>query len=130
MKQRFRYDRSKSPAAPILPVRIGVTAGRREAALAAIVDTGADISVIPAALAKDLHLPVVGEVTVRGLIGSERVPLYGTEIEVAGVGVPVQVAGMGAHTLVGRDVLNRWTLVLRGPQEALEIESGGADGSS
>ncbi len=49
----------------------------------------------PATLASDLRLPVIGEVMVRGVTGSERVSLYGVELEVAGIRVPVQVAGMG-----------------------------------
>lgn len=122
MTQQFPYDRTKSPPAPILPVRVTVTGGRADAVLAAIIDTGADISVIPARLARDLRLPVVGEVMVHGVTGSERVSLFGVELEVAGINVPVQAAGMGTHTLIGRDVINRWTLLFRGPKEMLELE--------
>ncbi len=124
MTQRFRYDRTRSPAAPILPIRVGVAGRQAEAVSAALVDTGAEISVIPARLAKDLRLPVIGEVTVGGVTGAERVVLYGVELEVAGVKVPAQAAGMGSHTLLGRDVINRWTLTLRGPEETLTLDTG------
>ena len=129
MKQQFRYDRTRSPAAPILPVRVGVTAGGAHAVSAALVDTGAEISVIPAQLASDLRLPVIGEVTVGGVSGADRVPLYGVELEVAGIKVQVEAAGMGFHTLIGRDVINRWTLVLRGPEETLVLEAGKTRGT-
>lgn len=90
----------------------------------AIVDTGADTSVIPVRIARDLRLPAVGEVTVGGVTGAERVSLYSVELEVAGLSVPVEAAGMGNHILIGRDVLNLWTLILRGPKETLELETG------
>ena len=92
----------------------------------ALVDTGADMSVIPVRLARDLRLPVVGELRVRGVTGSERVLLYGVELEIAGIRVPVQAAGIGTQMLVGRDVLNRWTLRFRGPEEILEVEAAAA----
>lgn len=129
MTQRFAYDRTKSPAAPILPVKIRSARGATTAA-PAIVDTGADISVLPARLARDLRLPVVGEAAVHGVTGSERVTLYSTEIEIDGISVPVEALGVGTHTLIGRDVINRWTLVLRGPQEMLELEVDTPNGVS
>ncbi len=124
MTQRFRYDRTKSPAVPILPVRVGTMAGRRGVMSTAIVDTGADTSVIPARIARDLRLPAIGQVTVGGVTGAERVSLYSVGLEVAGLSVPVEAAGMGNHILIGRDVLNQWTLILRGPKETLELETG------
>lgn len=122
----FPYDRSRTPAAPVLPVRVTGPGGQGGAASPALVDTGADMSVIPARLARELRLPVVGELRVRGVTGSERVPLYGVELEVGGMTVTVQAAAIGTHMLVGRDVLNRWTLRFRGPEEMLELEEGAA----
>jgi hypothetical protein len=43
-------------------------------------------------------------------------------MEIDGVTVTVEAVGMGTHTLIGRDVINRWTIVLRGPQQMLELE--------
>lgn len=118
----FPYDRGRTPPAPVLPVRVAGPGGGGAAATPALVDTGADMSVIPARLAKDLRLPVVGELRVRGVTGSQRVSLYGVELDVAGITVAVQAAAMGTHMLLGRDVLNRWTLRFRGPEETLELE--------
>jgi hypothetical protein len=118
---RFAYDRTQSPAAPILPIKIRAPGGKTAAA-EGILDTGSDISVLPARLARDLRLLVVGEVAVHGVTGSERVKLYTTEMEIDGVTVTVEAVGMGTHTLIGRDVINRWTIVLRGPQQMLELE--------
>ena len=126
MSQRFPYDRTKVPPAAVLPVKVAGAGGRGDAVSPALVDTGADMSVIPVRLARDLRLPVVGELRVRGVTGSERVLLYGVELEIAGIRVPVQAAGIGTQMLVGRDVLNRWTLRFRGPEETLEVETAAA----
>lgn len=128
MTKRFPYDRSRSPAAPVLPVQLGRSGGEGFAAAIALVDTGAEITVIPDRMAVELQLPVVGEVTVRGVTGSERVRIYGVELAIDGICVPTEAAGVGTHTLIGRDVINRWTVVLRGPAEMLELETETAEG--
>jgi hypothetical protein len=87
----------------------------------ALVDSGAELSVLPERLARNLRLPVLGEVTVQGVAGSRRARIYGAELEINGISLSIEVAGVGTHTLLGRDVLNRWTLVLRGPVGELEI---------
>lgn len=121
MTRRFPYDRTRSPAAPVLPVAFGRVGAPARAAAAALVDTGAELSVMPERLARSLRLPVIGEVTVQGVAGSRRARIYGAELEVNGISLAIEVAGVGTHTLLGRDVLNRWTLVLRGPEGEVEI---------
>ncbi|HXF81452.1 MAG TPA: aspartyl protease family protein [bacterium] len=123
MGRAFPYNRARTPPAPVLPVRIAGPNRSAGAAAPALVDTGADLSVIPAALARDLRLAAVGTLRVRGVTGIERVPLYAVELEVAGLAVTLPMAAIGTHLLIGRDVLNRWTLRLRGPEETLEWEA-------
>lgn len=123
MTAKFLYDVTQDPPAPVLPVRVGVSAGQWEAAVPFLVDTGADLTVIPARLARDLELPPLGEMTIEGATGrTARVPIYRAELEIGGIALPVQVAALGRETLIGRDVLNQWTLVLRGRAGELEIE--------
>ncbi len=125
MNARFQYDVKQDPPAPVVPVRVGTTGGPWEAAVPFLVDSGADISVIPVRLARELELPLMGEMMVEGATGRRtRVPIYRAELEIAGVPLSVQVAGLGRETLIGRDVLNRWTLVLRGRAGELEVETG------
>ncbi len=128
MTERFEYDRAKSPPMPVLPIKIGATAGSEDAAVVALVDTGADITLIPDRLARQLRLPAVGEVTVRGVTGARRVSIYGAELEIAGTNVAVRAAGLGTDTLIGRDVINQWTVVLRGPEQVLELEGASSGG--
>jgi len=102
-----------------------MTAGQGEAVVPFLVDTGADVTVIPARLARELDLPPVGEMMIEGATGrTARVPIFRAELEIGGIAVSVQVAALGQETLIGRDVLNQWTLVLRGRAGELEIETG------
>lgn len=128
MTRRFPYDRTRSPAAPVLPVRFGRAGAPASAAAAALVDSGAELSVMPERLARSLRLPVIGEVTVQGVAGARRARIYRAELEVNGIGLSIEVAGVGTHTLLGRDVLNRWTLILRGPAGELEIATASPRG--
>lgn len=121
MTRRFPYDRTRSPAAPVLPVTFGRPGAPARVAAVALVDSGAELSVLPERLARSLRLPVLGEVTVQGVAGSRRARIYGAELEINGISLSIEVAGVGTHTLLGRDALNRWTLVLRGPAGELEI---------
>jgi predicted aspartyl protease len=121
MTRRFPYDRTRSPAAPVLPVTFGRAGAPARAAAMALVDSGAELSVMPERLARSLRLPVLGEVTVMGVAGSRRARIYGAELEIDGLSLAIEVAGVGTQTLLGRDVLNRWTLVLRGREGELEL---------
>ena len=124
MTHRFRYDRTKSPAAPILPIRIGRPGTDPSVLVTALVDTGADATIIPQALARRLNLPVLADVGVGGSGGlSQRATVHAAFVEVAGARWPVQVIALGAESLVGRDLLNQWVVTLRGPQRVLELRT-------
>lgn len=123
---RVPYDDRRDPAAPALPIRIGPPRGDRALLLRALVDTGADATIIPEDVARGLRLPVVSFVRVRG-IGPVRLDaaVYGAEIEAAGVRRLIDVVGLGRETLLGRNVLNDWTITLRGPEKVMEISGQG-----
>ncbi|MDQ7843599.1 MAG: retroviral-like aspartic protease family protein [Armatimonadota bacterium] len=124
MKARFPYDLSRHPSIPVLPVRVGAGQGRGSSAVPAIVDTGADITVIPERLARNLRLAATGEVRIRGATGdSVRVPLYAATLSVAGSDITLPVVGLGREAILGRDIINRWTVVLRGPAGVLDVEA-------
>jgi len=73
----------------------------------------------------DLELPPLGDMMIEEAAGrTARVPIYRAEVEIGGIAMSVQVAALGYETLIGRDVLNQCTLVLRGRAGELEIETG------
>lgn len=123
---RVPYDDRRDPPAPVLPIRIGPPRGDRALLLRALVDTGADATIIPEDVARGLRLPVVSFVRVRG-IGPAPLDaaVYGAEIEAAGVRRLIDVVGLGRETLLGRNVLNDWTITLRGPEKVMEISGQG-----
>lgn len=119
----FPYDARHTPPAPVLPLRCGPPRTEPATAVAALVDSGADITVLPEGVADALDLPQIGELTVRGIGGTRRVPVYAAEVEVTGWRRLVEVVAVGDEALLGRDVLNAWVVTLDGPRQALRVES-------
>lgn len=119
----FPYDRQYDPPAPVLPLRVGPPRAEPVVAAPALMDSGADLTVLPEELVRTLRLPQIGEVTVRGVEGvARRVPVYAAEVEVAGIRRIVEVVGIRTNALLGRDVLNRMVITLNGPQQILRVE--------
>jgi predicted aspartyl protease len=103
-------------------VRLGPPHGERATAAPALVDSGADVTVLPQGLPEALGLPQVGEITVRGVGGAtHRVPVYAVEVEALGTRRIVEAAAVGGEMLVGRDLLNFWMVVLDGPRLVLRV---------
>jgi predicted aspartyl protease len=99
--------------------------------LSALVDTGADLSVLPLGLPARLRLPAVGRLAVAGVDGLARpLPLYAVEVSIDGYRVLVRAVSLGTTPLIGRDLINRITVHLHGPQAVLDVDlpRGGAAG--
>lgn len=124
MSTRVAYDTKRNPPAPILPIRIGRPGTDPSVLLTALVDTGADATIIPRALARRLNLPILAEVAIGGTGGlSQRATVHSAVVEVAGSRWPAQVIALGGEPLIGRDLLNQWVVTLKGPQRVMEIEA-------
>ena len=122
---KFEYSRDVFPPGLVLPVCISVfgETGGKEAE--AKVDTGADISVIPEQLRRDLRLLPHGFMRTRGAFDKKWklcptffVTLFinqsfSFDLEV--------VACLGKYFLIGRDVLNQIVLYANGPLESFEL---------
>jgi predicted aspartyl protease len=121
---RIPYDEIRRPPAPVLPIHVRAAGRTRAVFLTALIDSGADLTVIPVTTVEELHLPEVARIRVRGVGGtSHEVVTYSVEIETAGIVALVRVVALGDRALVGRDLLNQWTVTLRGPAKVLEIET-------
>jgi clan AA aspartic protease len=90
----------------------------------ALVDTGADISVIPQHIARQLRLPFVRRIQVFGVDGSARfATVNSVEVEIPGFQDLVEAVAFGNEALIGRDLLNRWVAHLDGPQGLLRLDA-------
>src|SRR3989449_11661064 len=68
-------------------------------------------------------LPQIGEVAVHGVGDAvRRVPVYAAELKAASWRGLVAVAGIGGESLLGRDVLNAWIVMLDGPRQTLRVK--------
>lgn len=124
MRARFQYDVQRDPPAPALPIAIGPPGGEPTLVLGALVDTGADITVIPRDTAARLRLPIIAHVRIGGVGGFTRqASIHAAVVEAASFRRNMNVIALGNEVLVGRDLLNQWNVILRGPERVLEVET-------
>jgi predicted aspartyl protease len=120
---RFRYDESLDPAGPVLTVRVASPGdGGPGVLLPALVDTGADCTLVPPGMARALRLPAVGEIWIEGVVGNaRRATVHAAALEFAGLRYLARVAAFGSEGVLGRDLLNRVLLRLDGPRRILSV---------
>jgi len=119
------YDQTQSPPAPVATVHVSdPVTGARARGLPGKLDTGADVTVLPEALLRELGSAPRGHIWVRSFDGSySRRPVYYVQMTVEGFDVPM-VRCTGADRkglLLGRNVLNRFVLTLDGKNLVFEI---------
>jgi hypothetical protein len=124
---RYRYAAEFNPAAPFVQVTLRNPAtGEQREGIPAQLDTAADRTVLPEAVALSLHLNRIGETLIGGFGGTVTVvPLYGVLLGVhtfAPRSMEVLAHPEEQWILLGRDVLNQLRSLLNGPATALEIE--------
>lgn len=117
------FDDSYDPPMPVLPVHVsGVDADGPGVLLHAVVDTGADCSVIPERTARVLRLPIVDMISVQGFAGDGKPrPIYAARLRFDGHDMLARVIAFGREPLLGRDVLNLLILQLDGPGQKLRV---------
>ena len=123
---RQRYNNDYSPPAPVLQVRfITPEWGLHTEPLQALVDTGADGTLVPVEYLRQIEASVAGESGIRSQWGERRaVNLYLVDIEVNGLLLPgMWVVGneWGKEIVLGRNVLNCLRLLLDGPATTIDM---------
>ncbi|MBL8800153.1 MAG: hypothetical protein JNM56_40095 [Planctomycetia bacterium] len=123
---RYAYNAQKEPPAPFILVTLRHPySGAELSDVPAQLDTGADQSLVPLAMAQALSLLHTGEVEVGGVGGAFKfMERYGVLIAIHTF--PPRLVEVLSHpgepwVLLGRDVLNHHRLILDGPRLALEI---------
>jgi predicted aspartyl protease len=116
------YSSAFRPPAPVLALRVGVPGREPNVALSMLVDTGADLSVLPRFVVEAFGLPRVSTTRIQGVTGiAERTAVHAVTLELAGTSVLAEVVAWGEEPILGRDVLNRFVLELDGPRATLSI---------
>lgn len=114
------YDQSYSPPAPVLRVSLSSPAETPQIGpLTAIVDTGADGTLIPSDYLEAVEAVGYGEAILHGVLGEARnVHLFEVDFHLDSRVLPgvIAVADDYGHDIVlGRNVLNKLVLLLDGP---------------
>ena len=119
---RHSYDREQDPPAPVVPVRVRGLTGELGVVLPGLIDSGADCTLIPASLARELRLPQVDHLSFSGVGGQVlRAPVFAARLQLGGWSSLARVTAFGDELIVGRDLLNRAVLQLDGPRLELTL---------
>ncbi len=118
---RFPYDERYEPPMPVVGALIGAPGSPPQVAVPALLDSGADRTVVPAELARVLDLPVVGTIRVETVAGGRMARLHALSVLIEGLVVDVQAVAAADELLVGRDLLRRFVVTLDGPAGELTI---------
>ena len=126
MTARFAYDTSLDPPAPVVPVRISGPIGEDAVMLPMLVDTGADCTLVPAPIIRQLGLPQIDVISLSGVGGPRsRAAVHAASVELGGVRVLARVVAFAEEAILGRDVLNRAVVTLDGPGLVVSVAGAG-----
>ncbi len=123
---KFRYSHNYYPAAPVVDVTfISAAEQERVGPLLAMVDSGADGTIVPLHYLDEIYAPPTVEMVIRSQWGERRrVLLYLVDVQIADIvlgGIEVVGDEESDEIVLGRDVLNRLRVLLNGPTEIIEI---------
>jgi predicted aspartyl protease len=123
---RYTYTSFGPVPAPFVHVTLRcLETGKEASDVPALIDTGADCTVIPVRFVGEPGLVSMGQIPIAGFGGCiAETPTYYADVAVRSL-PPVNVKVLASDgepiVLLGRDVLNHFRLVLDGPGGVLEI---------
>ena len=121
----FQYDTNNfNPPAPVLEVSLSSPVSQGESIkISALLDSGADMTVIPQNIAQKLQLKYVDRISATGYDGiAKEAFVYSVKIIFDGLGdfIIRIITSDGDHALIGRDILNKWSVFLKGRNKIFE----------
>lgn len=122
----YQYSRKYFPPAPIIDITLVSTAeSLRSDPLPALVDSGADGTIVPMGYLDEIHAPPTQEMIIHSQWGERHsVMLYLVDVQIGDLTLPgIEVVGdeISNEVILGRDILNRWRILLDGPREMVEV---------
>jgi len=123
---KYPYLKNYHPAMPALKIWLGYpTEALTIGPLVAIVDTGADSTLVPQQWLDKIEAPFSDEARLRSHWGEWReVALFTIDLGIETMRLPsVEVVGddEGTEVILGRNVLQRLKMLLDGPSSQVEI---------
>jgi len=126
MIHSFTYSSDYDPAMPVLELDIGVRRDKIEMTVSAVVDSGADATMIPLDYIKQLGVSSQEKRWLTGVTGGRySVSMYTLFLQSGPFGLYLPVIGnpVNDEVIVGRDILNRLIVTLNGLAETVEISA-------
>ena len=119
IKAQFEYDRDYIPSAPVIQFEMeGYVSGVAPVQVSALVDSGADGTMIPIDLLQKVGAIYVDSVQMVGVVGnSQIVDRYRIRVRIGDIlinGIDAVAIGENESALVERDVLNQLIVTLDG----------------
>jgi hypothetical protein len=120
------YLTSYFPPIPALSIQLApVEEAPQIGPLLAIVDTGADATIVPVKYLNDMAIPADYPAQLRGPWGaSRRVQVYIVDLMLTDIRLPgIEIVGdeIANEVIIGRNVLNRLVLLLDGPSQQTDV---------
>ena len=126
----YLYDTTYDPPIPVCGITLTAPATDQRVELSAIVDTGADGTIVPIRHLQHIEARRAFEASLRSQWGERRVVfLYLVDLTIDQLTLPgIYVVGddLGDETVLGRNVLNRLRLLLDGPQTVMTLLGAGS----
>lgn len=126
MATSFPHSRKHRPPFPSLAIRLRSLESELAAEqIAALVDTGADITSVPTRMLEQIQAPEADEVRLRSHWGHAiSVVTYLVDIVIGDLTLPaIEVAGdtINSEVVLGRDVINQLILLVDGPLNSTSV---------
>ena len=127
MLYTYTYDNTYLPSIPVLDLFIGHALNVPTLQLSAIIDSGADATMIPVKYLKQIGARKGKQVVIRSYLGKrDPVDRYDISLQFASFSRSrISVVGVTQTTeaVIGRDILNFLVVTLNGPGGTVEIPS-------
>lgn len=122
----FEYDTSYHPAAPCVEIEIyGYDASLGTRSIWAMVDSGADATILPVSLLNAIGADYKETAWMSGTAGGRiEVDLYSANVRIGPIttnGVHVIATADANEAIIGRDVLNQLVVTLNGHAQMTEV---------
>lgn len=121
----YKYSKNFNPPAPVVELCVSVPLSKDAISLTALIDSGADITVIPERIISQLKLRRVDSALASGFgKGVIEATVYAAILSVEGILKPKiyrVLSWSENYVLLGRDLLNQLITVLNGPNEDLKL---------